>query len=239
MFKIAICDDEPTVCTEIERIIMSNQERFFVDLETEVFFSGEKLLANLKNKDSYELIFLDIEMNFLNGVQAGLKIREELDNQTTQIAYVSGTDSYYRELFDVRPMRFINKPIDPECIIEAVSLAVKLNEKTCKTFTYKKGFETYKIAIKDILYFESANREIIVVSTCGTDCFYGRIDDVFSRVEKFNFLRIHKSYLINYAYVSKFKYEEVLMSNLTCLPISQARRKEIKEKLVKYEKEEL
>ncbi|WP_373481424.1 response regulator [Acetobacterium sp.] len=102
MFRIGICDDQRAICSQIEGIILENQNTFVEQVEIDVFYSGEKLAEFIKNEHDFDLVFLDIEMEGLNGLDLGRKIREEMDNQTMQIIYVSGKESYYKDLFDVR-----------------------------------------------------------------------------------------------------------------------------------------
>lgn len=239
MFRIAICDDEPAICSQIENIIINYSAENKAKIEVQVFYSGEELYEFLEEGQQFDMLFLDIELKMMNGIEVGRKIREELDDQIIQIVYISGKDSYYRDLFDVRPMHFLPKPIEAMEVIKDIRLAMKLTDKFGGIFIYKKGHETYKIGVKTILYFVSDNREVKMVTTEGEELFYGKLDDVFEQVAKYHFMYIHKSYIVNYFYVTKFRYDEVTMSNLENLPISQARRKEIRELQIKYEKEGL
>lgn len=237
VFQIAICDDELVICSQIENIILDYAEENNEKIETQVFYSGEELCKFLERGQTFDLVFLDIEMKMINGIEVGRKIREELDNQTMQIVYISGKDNYFRDLFDVRPMHFLQKPFDEADIIKDVRLAMKLTDKLGGIFIYKKGHEVFRKPIKSILYFESSNREVKMVTTDGEDVFYGKLDDVYNQVAKYHFMYIHKSYIVNYFFVTKFKYEGVTMSNLEILPISQARRKTTREQQIKFEKE--
>ncbi|MPW26374.1 response regulator [Alkalibaculum sp. M08DMB] len=239
MFRIAICDDEHVICSQIEKIILENQKYITQEIQIEIFYSGEKLCCFMENENDFDLIFLDIEMELLNGVEVGRKIREEMDNQITQIVYVSGKNSYYKDLFEVRPMHFLSKPIKADDIIKNIELGMKLSNKFGGVFSYKKSYETYRIHIKNIIYFQSVDREIKIVSIKGEELFYGKLDDIFHQVEKYHFMNIHKSYIVNYDHIEKFKYNEVIMSNSIHLPISQLRRKEIRGLQIKYEKERL
>jgi len=237
VFRIAICDDEQVICSQIENIILKYAMEKNEKIETQVFYSGEELSKFLEMGQNFDLIFLDIELKLINGIEVGRKIREEMDNQIVQIVYVSGKDSYYRDLFDVRPMHFLQKPVDAAEIINDVRLAMKLTEKLGGIFIYKKGHEVYRKTIKNILYFESNNREVKMVTSEGEEVFYGKLDEVYDQVAKYHFMYIHKSYIVNYFFITKFRYEEVTMSNMEVLPISQARRKTTRELQVKFEKE--
>lgn len=237
MFNIAICDDEVAICSQIETIILNYQKIYSIELGIEVFSSGEELYKYLLEEHFFDLIYLDIEMKELSGIQVGKIIRQTMDNYSSNIVYISGKDNYYKELFDVQPMHFLSKPIDAKKIIEDICLAMKLSNKYNELFIYKKGYNTYKILVKDILYFESLNREIKIVTTKEVVWFYGKLEQVYSQVAKYCFIQIHRSYLVNYAQVKKFQYDEVLMFNSDNLPISQSRRKEVRKRQLAYAKE--
>lgn len=237
MFSIAICDDQRAICSEIENIIVEYKKSTMQEMQIDVFYSAEKLGIYMEHEHSFDLIFLDIEMEGLNGLDLGRKIREEMDNQVTQIVYVSGKDSYFKDLFEVRPMHFLSKPVEPDKVIKDIELAMKLANRLGGVFSYKKGSDTHKLPIKNIIYFQSVNREIKIVTTTGVELFYGKLQEVFRQVAKYRFITIHKSYIINYEQVTNFKYDEVLMSNSACLPISQLKRKEVRGLQMKYEQE--
>jgi len=237
VFRIAVCDDEQVICSQIEKIILNFAAANNEKIDTQVFYSGEELCRFLEAGQSFDLIFLDIELKLINGIEVGKRIRDELDNQILQIVYISGKDSYYKDLFDVRPMHFLHKPIVEAEIVKDLRLAMKLSDKLGGVFIYKKGHEIYRKPVKNILYFESSNREVKMVTNEGEEVFYGKLDEVFNQVAKYHFMYIHKYYIVNYFFVTKFKYEEVTMSNMEVLPISQARRKTTRELQVKYERE--
>ncbi len=237
MFRIAICDDEQVICAQIENIIIKYAAESNERIETQVFYSGEEIEHFLKCGESFDLLFLDIELKMISGIEVGRIIREDMDNQTLQIVYISGKDDYYKDLFESRPMHFLHKPIEPDALIKDIRLAMKLTDKLGGTFAYRKGHEAYRKPVKDILYFESNNREVRMVTTDGEEFFYAKLDDIFDQLAKYHFMYIHKSYIVNYFFIIKFKYEEVTMSNMRVLPISQARRKMTRELQLKFEKE--
>lgn len=239
MFRIAVCDDEKNICSSIENIILDYQKELCAEFEVEVFYSGRELCRALDSQERFDLIFLDIQMELLNGIEVGYKIRQEKDDYITKIVFVSGTEQYYRQLFNVQPLNFILKPIDPLEIRKNIKLAMKLSNQLDGLFTYKKRHEAYKIDVKDIFYFESMDREIRMVTTGGEERFYGKLEDVLTQLGKYQFMQIHKSYIVSYNQVTQFKYEQVSLANGESLPISQSRRKDIRALQMKYEKERL
>lgn len=154
-FKIAICDDDPFFCSQLESMILDD----FNDSDIEVFESGERLCASIENGDIYDLIFLDIEIPGIDGVETGLRIRNDLQNEIMQIVYISSKEDYYKLLFEVRPNNFLLKPVAPKSVANEIEKAKRLSNKFNQTFVYKKSYDTYKIPLKDIVYFESRNKK--------------------------------------------------------------------------------
>lgn len=228
MIKVAVCDDDRLICSQVEDILLKHASRNCMKISTDVFYSGESLLNYLQKDDSYDLIYLDIELGEVSGIQVGQQIRKIMKNYTTEIVYISGKDNYYRQLFDVQPLNFIEKPINHQLVIKSLELALERLKKSTGFFQYQKGHEIYKVEISHILYFESLNREVRIMMTDQEDLFYGNLEDISIRVSGYSFLKIHRSYLINYNHASILRYSEVVMSNGTVLPISRNRRQEIR-----------
>ena len=234
MYKIAVCDDEIQICAQIEKIILDYSRIENQKISVDVYESGKSLCMDLEREEYFDLIFLDIEMKVVNGVEVGEFLRTTMDNQTTQIVYVSGKEQYYRELFEVRPMHFLLKPFTKEEIVKDVKMAMRLSKEYNRSFSYTKGTMEYRIPIKNIIYFESISRAIRIVHTNGDDVFYGKLNDILQELKEYRFIQIHKSYLINHFNVKKYAYEKVIMTNETKLPISAANRKIVRERRLNF-----
>lgn len=239
MFRIAICDDEPVICSQIEKIVLDYGRKTSHEIEVDVYFSGEELYRLLRDRTYYDMLFIDIELKALNGIDVGRKIRNELRNDSLQIVYISGKDSYAMDLFEVRPMHFLAKPIDAEKIKAVLVKGMELSNKLCQTFQYKNGRATRKIAIKNILYFESIDRKVRMVTLDGDEIFYGSLSDIFKQLEKYSFFFCHKSYLVNYHHVTKFEYERLLMKDGITITISQPKRKIVRAMQMRLEMEDV
>lgn len=239
MFRIGICDDEPFVCSKIEEIILNYGILAYEKIDVEVFCSGEELYEYIKCENYLDMIFLDIELKKLNGIELGKIIRNEMKNEITQIVYFSSKENYAMELFKVRPLNFLIKPIDNLKVIEMVNKAMELLNKLDIYFKYKQGHNFCKKEIKDIIYFESDNRQVKMVTTTGEITFYGTLSEIHSQLESHKFFFIHKSYLVNYYHVAEFYYDKLVMTNSQTLPISQSKRTEVRKLQLKYERDEI
>lgn len=237
MIRIAVCDDVAEICSELENIILDFQEQAGQKLTVDVFYSGEELVNYIKNGNSFDLIFLDIEIGKINGVEVGHFIRDELKDYITKIVYISSKSSYDRQLFDVQPLHFLPKPLDGEKVINDIKLAIRLLEKENKTFSFKTGTQLYRLPVKEIIYFESAGRQIKRISFNETFYFYGTVDSVKEQLSKSRFIMPHRSYIVNYDNIVSIKKDEIKMCNGDIIPISRLKAKEVMDFQIIYEEE--
>jgi hypothetical protein CLOSPO_01725 len=229
MFRIAVCDDVPSVCDELKTMIMDMKNALICgDIIIDVFYSGEALIDNIKEELPYDLIFLDIELVKINGVEVGHIIREQMEDYITKIIYISSKDIYDRQLFDVQPLHFLKKPIDRKKVFSDIQLAMKIAEKENRTFEFKSFRNTIKVPYRDILYFESMGREVILVGVKNNYTFYGNIKNLVDVLPDF-FIHPNRSYFVNYEFIACFKFEELIMTDGSVIPISRSKRKEIRE----------
>lgn len=110
MIKIAVCDNDINITTFIEENIYKIAKEKSYAVGIDIFFDGVQLTKRVEGGTNYDLIYLDIEMNDLSGIDAG-HIMRKMDC-TALIIYISSYEEYLRELFEVEPFRFLDKPID-------------------------------------------------------------------------------------------------------------------------------
>lgn len=229
--RIAICDDEVGTCSDLEKMIMDFADRRGLPIETEVFYSGEAFYRAMQEASLYDLCFLDIKLLGLDGVQVGRQIREQLKNDKLNIVYISSEEAYAMSLFQVRPLDFLIKPLTGEKVSAALEQFIRLSEAGKNEFYFRAGKSVCRLYLDEIRYFACNGRKVEVYAGSGKKEFYGAMRDVWRQVEGKGFFIIHKSYIVNTAFVSVYRYDSVRMTDGACLPISQKYRKEIKERL--------
>ena len=228
MIKIAICDDNIPITSEIENLLSELAERYQIQLETDVFFDGKTLYQHISSGTNYDLIYLDIEMDNMNGIDAAQLLRN--DQNPTIIIYISAYETYYRQLFEVEPFRFILKPIHPEEFERFFLAAYKKISIGSKFFTYGFNQRYIKIPYSEIIYFESRGRYIIIHTRNADFRFISKLNDIESQLldENIYYIRIHQSYLINPDYVRAITYTNVDLSNGCRLNISPKYQKKVR-----------
>ena len=231
MIRIAICDDEIGTCSDIENMILDFAKSHALQMETEVFYSGEILYRSIQGQCLFDLIFLDIQLLQLDGVQVGRLIRERLGNEKISIVYISSKETYAMSLFQVRPLDFLIKPITEEKITDILQKFIRLSEANKQEFYFKTGKSIRRLYLDEIQYFACNGKKIEVHTTSGKQEFYGTMPELWKQVEGKGFWTIHKSYVVNSVFVSVYHYDSVQMADGTVLPISQKYRKLMKDNL--------
>lgn len=228
MIRIAICDDEIGTCSDIENMILDFADSHALQIETEVFYSGETLYRFLKSECVFDLIFLDIQLLEMDGILVGKQIREQLKNEKVSIVYISSKETYAMHLFQVRPLDFLIKPITNEKMEVLLEKYIRLSEINKKEFFFKMGKAVCRLYLDEIFYFSCNGKKIEIFTNAGKREFYGTMGKVWGQVEGKGFLIIHKSYIVNMAYVLVYRYDSVQIRDGTILPISQKYRKRMK-----------
>jgi DNA-binding LytR/AlgR family response regulator len=223
--QIAICDDNDMVCSQIEDYITAYQSNTYC---IDIFNSGERLLNSL-SMQHYYIIFLDIELPGINGVEVGQYIRNTLHNHQIEIVYISGSNQYDRQLFDVQPLNFISKPITKEAVINTL-ITAKIRSNDCAdNFRYKIGKSVYHIPYSNIIYFQSQNRKIKMETITESIYFYGKIEDIAPDATNHHFLSLNRSELVNLNCISEYHYCSIILTNGEELEVSRANRKHLRE----------
>lgn len=236
MYKVAICDDETSTCSELETMLLSYGSLTALPLEIDIWYTGKSLCEAFQKGYRIDLLFLDIELVGLNGLQVGKFIRDERNDQKTFIVYISSKQNYAMSLFKVQPLDFLIKPIGKNELAEVMARFLKLSELGKVSFAFKNGRNVYQVAYEDIIYFSSMGRKILVITVNGNYEFYGRIKTIAAKLTS-NFLQIHQSFLINQNHVCEYDYDSVKMINGDLLSISKANRAKVRKKIQLYRKE--
>lgn len=232
MYQIAICDDDETFCWRTEEYIKTYCKKHNLKAETQVFNSGITLLEYIERERPFDLLLLDIEMDGLNGVSVGQKLRHKLENEITQIVYVSIKSSYAMELFKVRPMDVLIKPITMDDITHIMDIYCRLFAHSINYFEFKNGKSTCKLDQQHIICLQSKGKVVHINTIHGTEIFYGKLSDALEQLNSENFYCVHKSFIINWNYVAEYRFDKILLSNGEIIPISQSKRSSVRQHIL-------
>lgn len=229
--KIALCDDDVKALP----VIAGAAESAFTEkgIRTEILrFTTGKALLQAMAQTRFQIIMLDIEMPGMDGIAVGKKIREKGDG--TQIVYVSEAESRVFESFLVQPLGFVRK----SNFLNDIAAVVELYVKTCaqdekgdyiefhtrsgilalksRQIRYIEGSRNYQL-----LYLEGNQEPTEVKMT---------MEKLEAVTQPYNFIRIHKGYLVNYRCIQRISATAVTLQDGTQLPIGRSKAAEVKSK---------
>lgn len=190
--QFAICDDEFIHRQMFEDMIKS----FNPEIICELYAKGETLVEDIKmGENSYDAIFLDMEMNGMNGIETANAIRE-IDDRVL-IIFVTSHEKYAVESFQCEPLDFLLKPVQLikfETVIKKIQL--KLSKKRT-TFTFFQGSSYVRLYCDDIIYCESARNYTLIHTENVIYRVRMTTKEIESKLEPGRFARCHRSYYVN------------------------------------------
>lgn len=231
MIKVAVCDDEEQVCIKLINMIKT----FFNELERQVwvaeFREGNGLL---KSNIHFDIIFLDIDMPEMDGIETAKKLRTW--DVSSKIIYVTHYNQYKGKAYKVHAFDYIKKPISDGEIFNVLKEAIYYLDNTSikhkYAFTTEDGILT--LDLDDIYYFEYASRKVIINTSKGKYIATYSLKELIEKFGPFNFLSPHKSFIVNMIYIKCIKGFDIFMENGDMLPLGQKRAAEFKIKFNEF-----
>lgn len=227
--NIAICDDDLKHINLIEDMIYDLSQKldnFKPDIDA--YLSGEELLRLIDVKDFPSILFIDVEMPGINGIQTARELRK-LSEQVL-IIYVTSYETYTLESFEVRPFRYLLKPIDIKKFARAFYDAIEYINNSNSYVFFKKGKDHIQIDSSSIIsIFSESGRKLRVKTNNELDekVFYGKIKNIEKELNPLSFVKINSGTIINLKRVKILNAHEVIMIDGSILPISKNRKKSV------------
>jgi len=242
MIRVAICDDDKAVTSEIHWYLTQQSSQQDVSKHISVYHSGEDFLRDVTEGEAFHIVFMDIQMDGINGIKTGQILRNTPTGDEVILVYMSSHDSYYEGIAYIGSFGFIKKPIVLERLDEifnrAFSLALKQVENRKRMFLYKVNTEMHSVTIKEIVYFRNCKRVIELYAwdeakkeVFFLDKFYSNIAETLKQLPAGQFIQCERSYIVNLDYVkqmgrSSFSLED---KDRTSIPIGKTLKEEVKE----------
>ena len=207
MIDIAICDDEAVIREQLQQFV----KKRIPDSHIEAYAAGEELLAANK---SFELVFLDIQMEGLSGMETARALRGK--NKDTVIIFVTGSKEYVFEAFDVSAFHYLLKPLGEEKLDEVLERAfeevTRRKIQPIKQLLIQTRSRKYNLDQNAIFYLESRGKKVEIHTPGETIEAYASISKLEEQLGN-NFYRCHRGYLVNLAYIAEYRTDRIRLSN--------------------------
>lgn len=231
MISIAICDDSVNMLTSLDEGIKDYASRNEKEIRTFLYHDGPDLLNEYTGK--FDLIFLDIKMPKMNGVDVAKKIREK--DSKVMIIFLTSLMQYALEGYKVNATNYIIKPISSKRLEMELDRCMKvISQKEEPYICFHNDNGNYRILLKEIIYIETYNRNLLIHTNEKNIICYWKMKELESKIGSYGFARNHSSYIINLFYVENIEKNDIKLSTGERLPISKTKKKEFMEKLAEY-----
>lgn len=235
MIRAAICDDEAYVLSHLCKRISEEFRNRNAECSLDKFMFGNKFLE-AHREQPYDVIFLDIDMPQTGGFEVAEQVNTLNPNGDTLIVFVTSHDELVYSSFKFRPFRFIRKAyLDqelPEIIAAVISEIAKRTAE--RKFTLRAKTGDVVIDLRDLQYIEIYGHRLLVHVKSGEplEC-YGSLSDLEKELLRYDFVRTHKSFLVNCACIYSIEKNRVILDDKTEIPLSRYKSETVRNKFVK------
>ena len=229
-WNIAICDDEKAALELLGPSVRGALKARDVDAVIEIFSRPRDLLARMETV-SFDLLFLDIEMPGMTGLELAQRLRRE--GNLVDIIYISNREDLVFDALRTNPRGFIRKTRliqDVAGVIDTYLSYRKANDQP-KTMILKDRDQVLKIPIDKLQYIEGSGKAQMA-HVLGRDQpleLHISMQELEDELSPQGFLRIHKGYLLNYRFIRRIGDNEVTLTSGEKLPISRRKFQEIRD----------
>lgn len=232
MFKIAICDDEQSLIVELKKNLRryaDETEKTFCFFE---FYDGTELLENYQ--PDFDLIFMDIKMEKLNGLKTAEEIRK-IDS-TVGLFFLTSLSQYVWKGYEYGAINYLLKPMKYGRLkMELDRFFSRYQGREEPYISFSNDAGKFKVLYKNLRYAETANRNVLIHFESGEQVVYKSMKEIASILEtQRQFARCHASFIVNMAYVKSVENLEAVLTTGERVPISQPKRKEFMAKLADF-----
>ncbi len=237
--RLVICDDNVQDLAKLEGLLQRYcARRPGVYLEIERFTEASLLLHKIQEEKPADLYLLDIVMSKITGIDLGNEIRKK--SSRSMIIYVTASDGFALEAYDVHAVRYLLKPVDEGRLFEALEYALThLDTPREPAYVVKTKNGLVSIPRLNIEYIENFSRRLQVHLIHGERVTSILIRKSFEEETKElmddrNFICVHKSFLINVNHVRRLNQDHVVMDSGANIPVSKKRALKVKKEYLLF-----
>lgn len=235
-FEMAICDDEEFYIEDMCGYLKAFTSEEEVELHVEKYHSGLELLdAMREHGKSFDMIFLDVDMPQINGMDTAMEIRKFDTNVI--ICFVTSHRQYAFDAFQVNASGYCEKPVSyvrlksmlNKCIQEIRYIKDrKTAEEIYLEISY--GKEPIIVPIKKVVFIEKQRNKCVLHTTDGEITCYDTLSNIYEKLNHEVFFFVHQGYIVNFNHILEVQAKAVIVTGPLDVPISRKYYKEMRER---------
>lgn len=205
--KAAVCDDEKIFHEEVFCLFRKYMKTRNIEIYTDFYENGEELL---KSQKEYDIVFMDYQMEGINGIETAVKLREV--NFDSVIIFISAYPAAALDAYEVKTFRFLVKPIDEAKLFK--SLDDYLRSIDFDNILFLSTHEgNYKIKMSEIIYLEGDGKYTTVRTKKQSLRIHLNLKQLELKLPQSKFIRCSKSFVVGFLHISNHDSSEILFDN--------------------------
>ena len=225
MITIAVCDDNPQYRQEAVALLEQWGNERETAIKVTCFDDGDALLNSLGHQP-YDLIFLDIIMPMLSGIDTCAEIRKE--NRQTKIIFLSVSPEFGVDAFRVKANGYLLKPLTSATLFEVMDEYLTEKKESSGFLIARSMSIVRKVPLYTITHLEAQNKQILIYTTDSNILTVTTpLHQLMPQLNDPCFFQCHRSYIVNMSYIRSLSKNELTMSDGRIVPISRNCSKEL------------
>lgn len=232
IMNIAICDDEPHASQHLVELLHMYEIQHDYEFKITTFHSAIEFQNIYKTTGQYDMVFLDVEMPELSGLELARGIRN-LPDSSVKIIFTSNYPQYMQDSFNVNAFQYLQKPITLNQLHEQFHRITNELQLNASSYISIKNSDIEELLpINEIIYIETIKREkdkLLYVCKNKALTGSGKIIELEQQLQSYHFSSPHRGILVNLQAIHFITTDTIEMVNGTILPLSRRKEKEFRQ----------
>ena len=233
LLYIALCDDDIFALNSELALINEVLNEKQIEYSIDTFNTPQELL---QSNTIYNIVFLDIEMNEINGIKVAEAIRKT--NKNCMFFYVTNYEEYLDDAFNQHAFRFWTKPIDKRKLIYGIDSALKEFNEENQVIEVIVNNTKVQIFINNIIYIFAQKKKAHIITTKGEIVTNATYQSIFEQLKNYDvFFEPHRGYCVNFNYILNYDKDKIFCiykSKTYEVYLSRRKQEEFQRKFIKW-----
>lgn len=230
MIAIAVCDDSEVVVSSLSGLIEHYAKETNQDIKIYKYGSGLQLLD--KYTGNYDILFLDIKMPHMDGLETAKSIRKR--DGSVSIIFLTSMVQYALEGYKVEALNYIVKPISYKRLKIELDAWFQKRVQEKPSLLIKNNEGSFRIPLQEMIYIETSNRNVLIHTKDKNLICYKKLKDLEIELGCHGFSRSHSAYIVNLAYIESIEQMDAKLITGEVVPISQTKKKAFTQSIAQY-----
>lgn len=231
--RIGIVENEEDTRNYVCSLIEECMARAGHSLHLACCASAEEFLFKYGEPDLLDVMFLDIMLGAMNGMELARSIRER--DKRVQIVFLTGVQDYVYEGYEIGAVRYLLKPVRKQELELALGhCCEKIARKKTEYFAFRYQGEGLRIAFSDIFYVRVEGHYLQMVTAKGIYEWKGSLSQAAEKLDRQQFAMVSRSVIVNLEYVTRITREECFLENGEVLPVSRGAYQTLNENFMRF-----